>query len=167
MPLPEIEGAFRRIVDEWASGGQADDRSAGLMVVVTSFSYRHGYPHDVGGHGGGFVFDCRAVPNPGRFAEYADRTGRDAEVIDFLEASPEAEAFWRNVRELVDAQVQEYGRRGFTSLSVSFGCTGGQHRSVYFAERLARHLAGTFPGVRVELEHREAGSWPAAGGRGT
>jgi RNase adaptor protein for sRNA GlmZ degradation len=150
---------FGRIADAW--GGESPEEAARstLTVRVRSFSFRGGYPRDDEGHGGGFVFDCRAIPNPGKQAEYVALTGRDPAVAKFIEDLPEAEAFWRNAQALVDDQVREYRRRGFTSLSVSFGCTGGQHRSVYFAERLARHLAGTHPGLDVRLEHREASSW--------
>jgi aminoglycoside/choline kinase family phosphotransferase len=159
LDVPELRTVFERIVEAWDRDGTADGDRTGLTVRVRSFSFKGGYPRDDEGHGGGFVFDCRAVPNPGRHAAYVDLTGQDPEVARFIESSPEAEVFWRNARELVDAQVREYRRRGFTSLSVSFGCTGGQHRSVYFAERLARHLAGTHPGLHVRLEHREASSW--------
>ena len=162
VELPELEGAFQRIVDEWRPRRRSTDEADGLLVQIGSFSYKEGYPRDESGHGGGFVFDCRAIPNPGRHLEYAERTGRDKDVIAYIERWPEAEAFWRNVRELVEAQVTDYVRRGFTNLSVHFGCTGGRHRSVYYAERLARHLAGTFPDVRVRLEHREASRWASA-----
>jgi hypothetical protein len=162
MALPELSTIFERIVQDWSGGPAEAGEGGGLVVHVASFSYRTGLPRDATGHGGGFVFDCRAIPNPGRLAEYQGRTGRDLDVTEFIERSPESEAFWRNVREIVDAQVREYLRRGFTSLSVSFGCTGGQHRSVYFAERLARHLTGAHPGVGVRLEHREASQWPPA-----
>jgi aminoglycoside/choline kinase family phosphotransferase len=160
IKLPELEGTFQRIVEEWhPRRGKAADEAPGLTVRVGSFSYKQGYPADESGHGGGFVFDCRAIPNPGRHLEYSEKTGRDREVIEYIERWPETDSFWRNVRELVDAQVQDYTRRGFNALSVHFGCTGGRHRSVYFAEKLARHLAGTFPTVQVRLEHREAGTW--------
>lgn len=158
--LPEIEASLRRIVDEWATGGEPDGQTAGLVVVVTSFSYRHGYPHAVGGHGGGFVFDCRAIPNPGRRPEHRETTGLDPAVAAYIEAQPELTAFWESARSLVDAQVAEYLRRGFTSLSIAFGCTGGQHRSVYLAERLARHIRERFPAVHVQVIHREEPGWP-------
>jgi len=164
--LPELECVFRRIVGEWSGGGGAGgvaEEGSGLTVHMGSFSYKKGYPQDMGGHGGGFVFDCRAIPNPGRHLEYSDRTGLDREVIDYIERWPEAEAFWKNVREIADAQVREYLRRGFTSLSFHFGCTGGRHRSVYFAERLARHLAGHYPDVQVRVDHREAPEWAPRG----
>ena len=162
IELPELEGIFERIVDEWHPRRGAPEEGAGLVVQIGSFSYKEGYPADESGHGGGFVFDCRAIPNPGRHIEYSEKSGRDREVAEYIERWPEAEAFWGNVKELVDAQVQAYARRGFTSLSVHFGCTGGQHRSVYFAERLARHLAGTFPDVSVRLGHRESSRWAAS-----
>ena len=158
VELPELEAVFERIVADWHTGG-ATGVEAGLTAYTGSFSYRNGYPPDPHGHGGGFVFDCRAIPNPGRHLEHADRSGLDPEVVEYLERSPEMEAFWRNVRDLVDAQVQEYLRRGFNSLTVYFGCTGGQHRSVYFAERLARHLGGSHAGVGVSLNHRESHAW--------
>ena len=128
---------------------------------MRSFSYRRGYPDDEGGHGGGFVFDCRALPNPGRETRYQALTGRDAPVVRFLEELPEATRFWDHVQGLTDAQVETYRARGFWSLSIAFGCTGGQHRSVYMAERMAAHLRERFPDVRVSLVHREATRWPA------
>ncbi len=162
IELPEIEAAFGRIADEWSTGADVDGEEAGLTVYVHSFSFRHGYPHDIGGHGGGFVFDCRALPNPGRLPEYRDRTGLDTAVAAYVEAQPELTDYWTSARTLVDAQVAEYLRRGFQSLSIGFGCTGGQHRSVYLAERLARHLAERFPDATVRLMHREEPYWPQA-----
>jgi len=106
------------------------------------------------------VFDCRSVPNPGREPEYQPLTGLDPGVVEFIEKNPSSEAFWTHVRDLSEAHVSEYVRRGFESLTVSFGCTGGQHRSVYFAERLARHVSGVFPDVRVRVSHREEPYWP-------
>jgi GTP:adenosylcobinamide-phosphate guanylyltransferase len=125
-----------------------------LTVTVTSFSYKKGIPEDPSGNGGGFVFDCRAVHNPGRYEEYKHLTGMDQPVIDFLERDGEILTFLSHVDALVDASVARYVKRGFTSLCVHFGCTGGQHRSVYSAEHVARHVSETF-GVRVVLNHRE------------
>jgi RNase adaptor protein for sRNA GlmZ degradation len=159
VPLPELETVLGRIIDRYA-GQWDDEEDRGLTVRLSSFSYRRGYPQDEGGHGGGFVFDCRALPNPGRHLEYSDRSGLDEPVIRYLAGREEADEFWRAVRRLVDAQVEEYLRRGFTSLSVSFGCTGGQHRSVYMAERLSRHIREVFPQVRVRVQHREREHWP-------
>ncbi len=158
--LPEIEAAFRHIVEEWAPPPSVDQDGDGLVVHVGSFSYRGGYPRDPGGHGGGFVFDCRALPNPGREEAYRAATGLERDVVRWLEERPETAVFWRSVRDLADAQVREYLHRGYTSLCIQFGCTGGQHRSVYLAERLAGHLRAQFPGVEVRLEHRERGEWP-------
>lgn len=129
----------------------------GLTVDVWSFSYRKGTPEDYSGNGGGFVFDCRAVHNPGRLPHLASLTGRDAEVIHYLGESKEMDQFLLNAKELVDASVSRYMSRGFKNLMVSFGCTGGQHRSVYSAEGMAHHLKQKFPTIRVVLRHRELG----------
>ena len=125
-----------------------------LTVRVMSFSYRKGIPDDPTGNGGGYVFDCRSVHNPGRYEQYKQLTGRDEPVIRFLENDGEILRFLEHVDALVDAHVQRYLERGFEHLMVCFGCTGGQHRSVYSAEHVAHHLHEKF-GIRVELEHRE------------
>lgn len=125
-----------------------------LTVRVMSFSYKKGIPEDPSGNGGGYVFDCRAVHNPGKYEQYKQLTGRDKPVIDFLEQDGEILRFLEHVDALVDAHVQRFLERGFTNLSICFGCTGGQHRSVYSAEHVARHLNEKF-GVRIQLIHRE------------
>ncbi len=127
-----------------------------LTVTVTSFSYRKGIPGDESGNGGGYVFDCRGVHNPGKYEEFKSLTGLDGPVIDFLEKDGEITVFLGNIYPIVDAHVERFIERGFTSLKVSFGCTGGQHRSAYCAEHLAMHLAEKFP-VRILLRHRELG----------
>jgi aminoglycoside/choline kinase family phosphotransferase len=164
LDLPELSAVFERIIASPTLRQKPSRPVAGLTLHLGSFSYKHGYPEDTGGHGGGFVFDLRALHNPGRYAEYTELCGTDAEVVTFLETVPEVEEYWRNVVELIDSQIETYLTRGFSSLSVYFGCTGGQHRSVYFAERLARHVKGRFPAVNVDLSHREEGSWPARNG---
>jgi aminoglycoside/choline kinase family phosphotransferase len=160
ITLPELQRVFERIARDWSERA-APQATRGLTLYIASFSFRQGYPEDQGGHGGGFVFDCRALPNPGRHLEYSDLCGRDASVVEYLERAPETHEFWRHVRSLVDHHIEEYLRRGFTSLSISFGCTGGQHRSVYFAERLAAHARHEYPQATVQLLHREDSSWPA------
>ena len=125
-----------------------------LTVRITSFSYRKGIPEDPSGNGGGFVFDCRAIHNPGRYDEYKLLTGMDEPVITFLDKEEAMQDFLTHVYGIVDYSVEKYLSRGFKNLMVSFGCTGGQHRSVYSAEHLAAHLNEKY-GVRIILEHRE------------
>lgn len=127
-----------------------------LEVHVISFSFKKGLPEDRSGNGGGYIFDCRYVHNPGRYEKYRRLTGLDKEVQDFLEQDGEIYEFLKHVFSLVDAHVDCYTGRGFTHLQVAFGCTGGQHRSAYSAQKLAEHLAGR-PGVKVHLTHRELG----------
>jgi hypothetical protein len=129
-------------------------KQAELTVLVTSFSFRKGYPADNSGNGGGFVFDCRAVRNPGKFEEYKSLTGKDKEVIRFFEENSDMEDFLKPVFSLVGRSVEIYLEKGFTNLAASSGCTGGQHRSVYSAERLAAYLKNKYP-VKVVLIHRE------------
>ncbi len=133
------------------------ETGGGLIVTIYSFSYKKGYPSDWSGNGGGFMFDCRALHNPGRYEQYKSLTGRDAEVISFLEQYPEVEHFMENASSLVMPAIERYVNRGFTRLQVGFGCTGGQHRSVYCAERLARMIAARWRDVKVHLIHREQG----------
>lgn len=131
-------------------------REAALRAEVLSFSYRRGIPTDTSGNGGGYVFDCRGIHNPGRYEPYKQLTGLDAPVIKFLEDDGEIGKFLQNVYRLADAHVECYLRRGFTHLQFCFGCTGGQHRSVYAAQHLAEHLHGKY-GIQVRLRHREQG----------
>lgn len=127
-----------------------------LTVRINSFSFKKGIPEDPTGNGGGFVFDCRAPHNPGRYEPFKHLTGLDAPVREFLEADGEIQPFIDGCQALVDASVERYLQRGFSSLMVSFGCTGGQHRSVYSADAVARHLNEKY-GVRVLINHREQG----------
>lgn len=130
------------------------DAQGPLVVKVYSFSYRKGIPEDESGNGGGYVFDCRSTHNPGRYEPYKKLTGLDEPVIRFLEDDGEILTFLDSVYKLADAHVRRYIQRGFTSLMFSFGCTGGQHRSVYSAQHLAEHLHNKF-GVEVRICHRE------------
>lgn len=125
-----------------------------LKVLVYSFSYKRGIPEDPSGNGGGYVFDCRGVHNPGRYEQYKPLTGLDEGVIRFLEDNGEIFRFLENIYALADAHVARYIERGFSHLMFSCGCTGGRHRSVYSAQHLAEHIAKKF-GVEVELIHRE------------
>jgi len=125
-----------------------------LKLQLGSFSFKKGLPESKDEHGGGFIFDCRALHNPGRYTEYKTLTGKDKPVIDFFATMPEMEVFLSQVYQLVDFSVQTYLDRGFESLSVHFGCTGGQHRSVYCTEQLKAHLEQKFS-IQIELKHRE------------
>jgi aminoglycoside/choline kinase family phosphotransferase len=127
---------------------------AGLTVRIFSFSFHHERPADEAGHGGGFVFDARSLPNPGREEQFRLLTGKDAAVIAYLDRHESVREFLSHAVSLVDSSVAAYRRRGFSNLMVSFGCTGGQHRSVYLAEQLAKHLRGT-PGIEVVVRHAE------------
>jgi aminoglycoside/choline kinase family phosphotransferase len=125
-----------------------------LKLKINSFSFKKGIPQDTSSHGGGFVFDCRAIHNPGRYDDYKTLTGKDKAVIDFFKTVPEMESFLSHVYDLVDASVSKYIERDFDSLMVNFGCTGGQHRSVFSAEKLKQHLEEKFD-VDIELHHIE------------
>lgn len=132
----------------------APQAAPALLVTVYSFSFRKGIPVDESGNGGGYVFDCRSTHNPGKYEQYKMLTGRDKPVIDFLEQDGEIVAFLDNVYALVDHHVERFIERGFTRLQICFGCTGGQHRSVYSAEATAHHLHDKY-GIQVHLVHRE------------
>ena len=125
-----------------------------LKVSITSFAYKKGIPVDPTGNGGGYVFDCRSINNPGKYEHYRQFTGLDAEVIKFIQDDGEADKFLQHVYELVDPHVKRFIERKFTNLQVCFGCTGGQHRSVYCAEHLAEHLSSKYD-IKVTVTHRE------------
>ena len=126
-----------------------------LTVTVNSFSFKKGYPDDFSGNGGGFVFDCRALPNPGREPQFKTKTGRDWEVMEYLEAKPQTHIFLDHVKAIVAQSIDNYLERHFNNLMVSFGCTGGQHRSVYFAQSIADWIRKTYPNVNVKVNHIE------------
>lgn len=140
------------------TNGLRQEEKSVLTVEVTSFSYRKGIPEDSSGNGGGYVFDCRALVNPGRYERYRNSTGMDADVIRFLEEDRGVGEFIGHACSLADAHVRNFLERGFSHLCVAFGCTGGQHRSVYCAESVARHLASVYGAdIRIVLTHREQG----------
>ncbi|MCP4399295.1 MAG: phosphotransferase enzyme family protein, partial [bacterium] len=143
VKLPALLDVFHQLVDS-ESLRNLDDSSPRLTVRINSFSYRRGIPVDESGHGGGFVFDCRSLHNPGRYKQYWQLNGTDSAVIDFFQKETEVEDFLQSVYALVDRSVESFQQRNFRSMMVSFGCTGGQHRSVYCAERLAEHLKSKY-----------------------
>jgi len=171
--LPALTSAFQGIVDSQkllALVAEGDRRGRAttqpqpplpaaatdkLVARIFSFSFhRGGPPKDETGHGGGFVFDARSLPNPGREARFKMLTGKDAAVIDYLRQHKSVDEYLKNAEALVDASISNYQSRGFKSLTASFGCTGGQHRSVYLAEQMAKHLRAK-DGVEVVLRHIE------------
>lgn len=155
--LPELQKVLHAITDDNLIH-RYETTIAGpdcpLQVSIKSFSYRSGIPEDSSGNGGGFVFDCRGILNPGRIDEYKTLTGRDKPVQEFLLHKTEMKSFLQHVYSIVDITVEDYIKRGFEHLSINFGCTGGQHRSVYAADKLAEHLEEKFK-VKVNLYHRE------------
>ncbi len=156
--LERVLSALREDDARWAEPtAAAEDR---LRVRIGSFSYRGGFPRDVDEHGGGFVFDCRALVNPGRDEAYRGLSGLDEAVRTILAADPQVEAFFRRTASLVESHVEDFVVRGFHALDVRYGCTGGQHRSTYLAERLAAHLRALHPGIEVVVGHAEAPRWP-------
>ena len=153
IALPALEDAFQGMLASEKLQGLASS-ARGLTVRVCSFSFHREMPTDESGNGGGFVFDARSLPNPGREEQFRQLTGKDAAVIEHLNRQASVHQYLASVLTLVDSSVSSYQRRGFKSLMVSFGCTGGQHRSVYLAEQLANHLrAGN--GVEVVVRHIE------------
>ena len=157
VALPTLMDAFTRMVgseklQSIAAGGDE------LTVVVASFSFHRGPLEDASGNGGGFVFDARSLPNPGREERFKRLSGQDAEVIEYLSGQESVQQFLAGAVALVEASVSNYQERGFKHLMVSFGCTGGQHRSVYLAEQMAKRLGGR-SGMRVVLQHREQEKW--------
>lgn len=157
LDIPELRRALEGVVasKQFEPFDRIKSGASLLTVNVSSFSYKiNGIPDDDTGNGGGFVFDCRFIHNPGRYEPYKQLTGRDEAVINFLQHHSSMGDFLQDVFRMVDAAVEDYIERSFTHLQVSFGCTGGQHRSVYAAEALTRHLKEKY-GIRVTLRHIE------------
>ncbi len=158
-PYPHLRDILQRLCLQGSEEKSLSLRGVGeasLVVRIFSFSYKKGIPEDESGNGGGYVFDCRSTHNPGRYERYRQLTGLDEPVIRFLEDNGEILTFLESVYRLADFHVERYLQRGFTSLMFSFGCTGGQHRSVYSAQHLAEHLNRKY-GIEVRLCHRERG----------
>ncbi|NUM32316.1 MAG: phosphotransferase [Bacteroidetes bacterium] len=158
LDMPELDNLLKKItldaiIDKFSTVKSNKDTQ--LKIKIKSFSYiKTGYPSDESEHRGGFVFDCRGILNPGRIEEYKNQNGRDSDVIYFLEQNTSMPDFLNNAFGMIDISVSEYIKRGFQSLSISFGCTGGQHRSVYAADKLAKYLFDKY-NVCIELTHIE------------
>lgn len=152
IDVPHLTEVLRKVADSELTAHTSIPQ--GLTVTINSFSYKKGIPQDTSGNGGGYVFDCRALPNPGRYAEYRCYTGKDRPVIEFLQGDEAVENFLAGAQQLVGPSIKKYLERKFTSLTVSFGCTGGQHRSVYCAERLGEWIKNNFD-CQVIINHRE------------
>jgi aminoglycoside/choline kinase family phosphotransferase len=155
--IPELEKSLRYVVTTrtYSSPATLQDQ---LTVAIYSFSYKNTHPRDLSGNGGGYMFDCRSLPNPGREEKYRYLTGKDPAVRMFMEEHDETQKFLEAVFQLIDNHINHYSERKFSHLMVSFGCTGGQHRSVYCAEKLAGHIRGKFS-IPVELIHTEQSNW--------
>lgn len=152
---PYLTGVLNEMIELFQD--KIPDFSEGLFTVtVNSFSYKKALPEDFSGNGGGFVFDCRALPNPGRYEQYKTKTGKDREVIEFLEKESEVHQFLKNAKELLSASIDNYIHRRFEHLMVSFGCTGGQHRSVYFTEKICEWIRQNYD-VNLQINHYELG----------
>lgn len=155
LNLTSLPGVFEKLIA--LPQVKAHDISHdAFTITINSFSYKNGIPQDHSGNGGGFVFDCRYLDNPGRYAEYKEFNGKDKAVIDFLESKPEVSEFLDHALSLVSRASENYMQRGFTHLMVSFGCTGGQHRSVYMAEKLSQKLKEK-TSAHVVVVHNELG----------
>jgi aminoglycoside/choline kinase family phosphotransferase len=154
IALPSLISVLEEISRKYGVQHEQNEDFEGLIVEVSSFSFKKGYPLEHAEHGGGFVFDCRSLPNPGRLNEYKELNGFDIPVVDYLTKHIEVSQYLERVEAIVKESVNAYLKRGFNYLSVAFGCTGGQHRSVYMANRLAKSLQKV-EGLRVKVNHRE------------
>jgi hypothetical protein len=164
ISLPEFERLLSLIVQDEVIARFENIRATSktpLVITINSFSYKKGIPEDVSENGGGFVFDCRGILNPGRIEEYKTQSGLDKPVQNYLEQQTKMPDFLNSVYNIVDIAVENYIQRDFESLHVNFGCTGGQHRSVFAAEALARHLKNKFK-TKVVLTHTNRANWVSA-----
>ncbi len=157
IPIPELTKVIEHLIDK-ENSKSTFKVTHNLNVKINSFSYCKGIPQDNSGNGGGFVFDCRALHNPGKYNEYKNYTGKDKTVIDFLKNQKETDEFLSHIYALVDKSVERYIERDFSNLMVSFGCTCGRHRSVYCAENLYKHLMEKY-NITIELNHCEKRNW--------
>ena len=153
LRIPQLLSCFEQIIQSDFTK-EFEDTGEGLTVSINSFSYRNGIPMDNTGNGGGFVFDCRALPNPGRYEQYKSYTGKDYPVIEFLKNKAEVAGFLEHVYSIVENSINTYKDRNFSHLMINFGCTGGQHRSVYCAEEISRRVQQNFD-ILVNIRHRE------------
>lgn len=150
--IPVLADCFKQIIDsELLKEFETDHKE--LIISINSFSYKEGIPHDNSENGGGFVFDCRAMPNPGRYSEFSRLTGKDSAVINFLEKEAEVIKFTDDVYSVIEASILNYQQRSFTNLMINFGCTGGRHRSVYFSEKIAKRIKSNFK-IKINMRHR-------------
>ncbi len=159
--MPEFDRLLQAMVNpdiiEKFTPPKATDTTA-LKITINSFSYKKGLPKDESGNGGGFVFDMRGILNPGRFEEYKTLCGKDKPVIDFLEQQTRMSQFLNSAWDLIDITIEDYLKRNFNHLVINFGCTGGQHRSVYAAEQTARHLRNKYH-LKINLQHTNEPNW--------
>ncbi len=154
IQIDHLKDVLQRLVEQELQPKPKIEEENVLTVRVQSFSYKRGIPEDPSGNGGGFVFDCRFIHNPGRYEPYKKLTGRDQAVIDFFKENSTIHEFVKKVEQIVEEAVETYIERGFSSLCINFGCTGGQHRSVFSADYIAKHLQEKYP-IKVLLHHRE------------
>ncbi len=158
VSLPELYHILEQIIALPAWPAPAGVKDNLLHVRLNSFAYPHGIPEDLYGHGSGFVFDCRILPNPGKYEEFRFLPGDDVAVIRFMDEKEEVRAYLSHAFTLIDQAVENYLARGFNHLTVNFGCTGGQHRSVFCAQKMAEHIRKN-DRIVVTLEHREKENW--------
>ncbi len=158
VPLPHLYETLSRMLESKHLKKYTEEfkTSTPLNIEITSFAYKKGLPANQHGHGGGFVFDCRCITNPGRYEQFRNLTGLDPETVEFFQEEEDSETFMHSVYQILDQAIEKYLGRGFTHLQVDFGCTGGQHRSVYCAEQLFKWLEEKYEGrVSAHLNHRE------------